>query len=134
MSFIVGSLLLIFLQLFFHFYVSKEHLSDEVNLILMETFTLPELSVIFLFGAFTEETLFRGILQPYLGIWITTALFTVIHFRYLKKFFLLVEVFLMGIILGVIFLLTQTIWVSLFCHLTVNILTAGMIKKGYIQY
>lgn len=132
--FLAGSGLLLGLQLLFHYYVSKDHLTEEINILLINTFSLPELAAIFFFGALTEEILFRGILQPWLGIWLASLFFTLIHFRYLKKLFLLLEVFLMGLILGWTFWQSGTIWVPAFCHFTVNILTAFLIKKGYLPY
>jgi membrane protease YdiL (CAAX protease family) len=100
----------------------------------MDTFNLPELSLIFFFGAFAEEILFRGILQPTLGVWLTSLLFTVIHFRYLKKGYLLIEVFLMGMILGFSYWIAQTVWVPVCCHFFVNLVTAWLVKKGLWQY
>jgi len=132
--FLAGSALLLGLQLLFHYYISKDHLTEEINILLVNTFSLPELAGIFFFGALTEEILFRGILQPVLGILAASLLFTLIHFRYLKKVFLILEVFLMGLILGSAYFLTGTVWVPVFCHFTVNILTACLIKKGYLQY
>lgn len=134
LAFLAGSVLLLGLQLLFHRYVSKDRLTEEINILLINTFSLPELTGIFFFGALTEETLFRGILQPVLGILTASLLFTLIHFRYLKKIFLILEVFLMGLILGLTYFLTGTVWIPVFCHFTVNILTAFLIKKGYLQY
>lgn len=124
--------LLLILQLFFHKFVSQEALHDEINLILIEKFTLLELFFIFLFGALAEEFLFRGILQPELGIWVTSILFTAIHYRYYRKVFILIEVFLMGMILGTAFQLTSLLWVPAACHFIVNYCTAILLKKGYI--
>ncbi len=129
-----GSTVLLALQLFFHHYVTRDRLLDEINILLINTFSLPELSAIFLFGSLAEEWLFRGLIQTHTGIWIASILFTLIHFRYLKKIFLLLEVFLMGLILGFTYLISQTIWVPIICHFAVNILTAWLIKKGHLQY
>jgi membrane protease YdiL (CAAX protease family) len=125
-------LLLLILQLSFHKFISQEALYDEINLILMEKFTLFELFFIFLFGALAEEFLFRGILQPELDIWLTSFLFTAIHYRYYRKVLILAEVFLMGMILGMAFKLTSLLWVPFVCHFTVNFCTALLLKKGYI--
>jgi len=134
LSFLAGSGLLLILQWFFLRHVSRDRLMDELNLILLDKFSLPMLFIIFLSGAGVEEILFRGVIQQHLGIWLASVLFTVIHFRYLKKVALMIEVFLMGMILGMTYLVTQTIWIPILCHLCVNISTAVMIKKGIIQY
>ncbi len=130
---LVGSSLLILLQIVFHKFLTSEKLFDELNIILMQKFNLKELFIIFLGGSFAEEFLFRGILQPELGIFVTSILFVIIHFRYYKKFYILVEVFLMGIILGLTYAITSLLWVPIVCHFLVNYLTAVLIKKGYIN-
>ena len=130
---IMGSGLLILLQLLFHKFVSKEKLYDEVNKILIEKFSLKQLFFIFLCGSIVEEFLFRGILQPELGIWVTSILFTLTHYRYYKKFYILIEVFLMGIILGLTYAVTSLLWVPIICHFVVNYFTVVLIKKGYLQ-
>lgn len=130
----IGSVLLLTLQFFFHKYISKDRMVDEINTLLINTFSLPELLGIFFFGALAEEILFRGIIQPYWGIWLTSLLFTIIHFRYLRKIVLLIEVYLMGIILGFSYLVTETIWVPVLCHLSVNFITAFLIKRGWLKY
>ncbi|NLI90847.1 MAG: CPBP family intramembrane metalloprotease [Peptococcaceae bacterium] len=134
LTFLAGGCLLLGVQFFFLKFISKDRLKDEINRYLMDYFSLPELFLIFFFGALAEEFLFRGVMQPYFGLCITAVLFTVIHFRYLRKIFLLIEVFLMGLILGGSYWITQTIWAPVCCHLLVNYMTAILIKKGYIEY
>ncbi len=62
-----GILFLLIVEFVFYRFVPKHELADEVNLMLMEKFTLPELSLIFLTGALIEEFLFRFLLQSLLG-------------------------------------------------------------------
>lgn len=131
---IIGVMLLLLVQYLFLKYISKERLFDDINRLLLTNFSLTELVIIFGGGAFSEEILFRGVIQPYLGIWLTSLFFTVIHFRYIKKFFIVIEVFLMGLVLGFSYHLTSSLWVPILCHFTVNISTAFMIKKGYLEY
>lgn len=131
---LAGITILLTLQFLFLKYVSKERLFDEINMILLGKFSLLELSVIFLTGAFVEEFLFRGILQSLFGIWVSSFLFTLIHFRYLRKIFILIEVCLMGIILGISYEVTSSLWVPILCHWVVNLSTAILIKKGYIEF
>ncbi|MGI6449607.1 MAG: CPBP family intramembrane glutamic endopeptidase [Desulfitobacteriia bacterium] len=133
-TFLLGSCLLLFLQLLFHKYLPQERLFDEINLLLLEKFSLPILALIFLGGAIAEELLFRGIVQNILGIWLASLLFTLIHFRYLRKIYILLEVYLMGIILGIIYQLTFSLWIPILSHFVINFLTACLIKKGYLEY
>lgn len=129
----IGSSLLILLQIIFHKFLTSDKLFDDLNVVIMEKFNLKELFFIFLGGSITEEFLFRGILQPELGILVTSILFVIIHFRYYKKFYILAEVFLMGIILGFAYAITSLLWVPIVCHFFVNYSTALLIKMGYIK-
>jgi len=131
---LAGSLSLIGLQLLFIKFVPEEKLFDQLNMILMERFSLSELFVIFLIGAFTEELLFRGMIQPFLGIILTCLVFVGIHFRYFSKKIILLEIFLMGIILGIVYQMTNQLYVPVICHLILNFFMAVLIKKGYLNY
>lgn len=133
-SVVLGSTLLIAVQYIFMRFVARDRLLDEINILLMEKFTLPELIPIFLLGAAAEEFLFRVIIQPHLGIILTSILFTLIHFRYLKKIYILAEVFLLGVILGLVYAVVPTIWAPLLCHFAVNYIMAVLIKSGMIEY
>ena len=130
---ILGSGLLILLQLLFHKFLAHEKLFDEINMVLMERFSLKELFWIFLGGSIAEEFLFRGIIQTEFGILIASIVFTITHFRYHNKLYIIAEVFLMGLLLGLIYTLTKMLWVPIVCHLTVNFATAFLLKKGYLK-
>ena len=129
----LGSSALLLLQLLFHKYLPQEKLFDEINSILLEKFPLPVLALIFFGSAIVEELLFRGIVQNILGIWLASLLFSLIHVRYLKKIYILIEVYLMGLILGFSYHLTLSLWIPILSHFTINFVTAFLIKKGYIK-
>jgi membrane protease YdiL (CAAX protease family) len=133
-TFLGGALLLLAVQFFFYKFVAEDQLTDAINIYLIENFSLPELFLIFLSGAGTEEILFRGVIQPYWGVWLTSLLFALIHFRYIRKFYLLLEVFLMGMILGYAYVIVQSVWIPACCHWAVNYVTAMLIKKGVLKY
>lgn len=129
-----GSILLLLIQLVFLKVTLKHHLMDEMNILLLEKLSIKELALIFLSGAIVEEWLFRGILQTYLGVLLSSLIFTAIHFRYLNKIVLLFEVLLMGLILGLSYHVTSSLLVPIVCHFIVNTTTAFLCKKGYIDY
>ncbi|NLL51134.1 MAG: CPBP family intramembrane metalloprotease [Peptococcaceae bacterium] len=129
---LLGILLLLFLQLLFYKYVPRHELAEELNRMLMEKFSLSELCFIFFTGALIEEFLFRFLLQSLLGITLTSLIFALIHVRYISKKYMLLEVFLLSVILGIIFEATSMFYVPVVCHFVLNILTALLIKKGFI--
>ncbi|NLM21006.1 MAG: CPBP family intramembrane metalloprotease [Peptococcaceae bacterium] len=129
---LLGTLLLLLLQLLFYKCVPRHELAEELNRMLMEKFSLTELCFIFFTGALVEEFLFRFLLQSLLGITLTSLIFALIHVRYISKKYMLLEVFLLSIILGIIFEITSMLYVPIVCHFMLNILTALLIKKGFI--
>ena len=83
------------------------------------------LLVIALIPAMGEEFLFRGILQKHfielvknkhIGIFLTAFVFSAIHFQ----FFTFLPRFLLGLILGYLFVWTKSIWTNIWAHFINN--------------
>lgn len=94
----------------------------------------------FLFGGFSEELLVRGVLQTGIvslmgsigGVLLTSLIFTVMHIRYLKKPVLMIGVFIISIVLGSLYVLTGTLWASVWAHFLYNSGAALLAKKYYL--
>lgn len=71
-----------------------------INRLLFKNRSLAEILVISFLAATAEEILFRGVLQEWLGIWVTSILFVLMHTRYLRKWLLVTVVFLISVGLG----------------------------------
>ena len=74
-----------------------------------------------LLSALGEEVLFRGVLQPRIGLWWTAGLFGVFHFPYRRglvpwTLFALI----LGVILGGLTSLTESLWPAIFLHFIIN--------------
>jgi membrane protease YdiL (CAAX protease family) len=74
-----------------------------------------------LLSAFGEEILFRGVVQPWLGLWITTALFGMFHFPARRalipwSFFAAV----LGLALGALVLWSGSLWPAILLHFGIN--------------
>ncbi len=80
--------------------------------------------VIALVPAVSEELVFRGVIQknlvrwfsPHVGVWLGAAIFSAIHFQ----FFGFVPRFLLGLVLGYLYLWSGNILVSMAAHFTQN--------------
>lgn len=104
--------------------------------------TLPMRTLIpmFLFGAFSEELLVRGVLQTgtvsligsISGVLLTSFIFTGMHIRYLKKPVLMSGVFLISLVLGSLYVLTGTLWASVWAHFLYNSGSSLLAKKFYL--
>lgn len=77
--------------------------------------------MIALVGSFAEELLFRGVIQPHLGLWITAILFGVVHHPGRRDLILwpLVAI-IMGGFFGALFLWRGTLLVPGLAHFTIN--------------
>lgn len=82
--------------------------------------------VIALVPAIAEELVFRGVIQknlvrwfsPHVGVWLGAAIFSAIHFQ----FFGFVPRFVLGLVLGYLYLWSGNILVSMAAHFTQNAL------------
>lgn len=82
--------------------------------------------VIALVPAVAEELVFRGVIQknlvrwfsPHVGVWLGAAIFSAIHFQ----FFGFVPRFILGLVLGYLYLWSGNILVSMAAHFTQNAL------------
>ena len=80
--------------------------------------------VIALVPAVAEELVFRGVMQknlvrwfsPHIGVWLGAAIFSAIHFQ----FFGFVPRFVLGLVLGYLYLWSGNILVSMAAHFTQN--------------
>jgi len=111
------------------YFIEQETSMEKV----MERFLRPEnslslfvnLFVIAIIPAIGEEMLFRGIIQKifirwfgniHTGILVTALLFGVLHFQFLS----LLPRFVLGIIIGYLFVWTRTLWMPILAHFIVN--------------
>lgn len=58
---------------------SQARILEERLAQIFEGLTVSEIFILALLSSFAEELLFRGLLQPFLGLWITSILFGIAH-------------------------------------------------------
>ncbi|SHE28867.1 hypothetical protein SAMN02745133_00027 [Desulforamulus putei DSM 12395] len=121
---------LVMMQILLVTFVPHEKLRDDGTNKIFYTYSYPILALLMSFGAFAEELLFRAAIQPGLGIVLTSALFAVIHVRYLKKWILLLGTFVMSLALGWLYEVTQMIWAPVWAHFLVNFVMICFGKNG----
>lgn len=87
-----------------------------------------------LLSAFGEEILFRGVLLHYTGLWISSALFAVLHFPYrpsLRPWSLFALV--MGLALGWLTQWSATLWPAVLVHFLVNYVNLHALREPPAQ-
>ncbi|ADY56126.1 Abortive infection protein [Syntrophobotulus glycolicus DSM 8271] len=125
--------LLLTVVLIFTVLIPQEKLNDEINERLFESLSYPELAAVFLFGAIVEELLFRVVLQSYTGPVLSSVLFALAHYRYLTKPYILIQVLMIGLVLGCAYWLTGVFWVVVAIHFCLNLSMAVLEKTGTIN-
>jgi membrane protease YdiL (CAAX protease family) len=84
--------------------------------------------IIALFVAFSEELLFRGIIQTKVGLFLASIIFAIIHYRYLFNWFLFVNIVVLSFFIGLIFEWTDNLAVTISMHFVIDFLLGVYIK------
>jgi membrane protease YdiL (CAAX protease family) len=87
-----------------------------------------QILIIALFVSFSEEMLFRGIIQTKIGLIWASLLFAIIHYRYLFNWFLFLNVVLLSFLMGVIYEVTNNLAVTIVMHFIIDLLLGFQIR------
>jgi membrane protease YdiL (CAAX protease family) len=83
--------------------------------------------------AFSEELLFRGIIQTKFGLILASIIFAIIHYRYLFNWFLFVNIVVLSFFIGLIYAWTDNIVVTIVIHFVIDFLLGLHIKFRRIK-
>jgi uncharacterized protein len=117
----VGTWFLLWLGKFSTILSSLREITFEQIAPLFSDFRLTDLVLVALVSGFCEEILFRGVMQPKLGIPAASIIFAVLHCPSLRFFSYGIWVFVAGLLLGWSFLATGNLWVPISAHCVSNI-------------
>ncbi|WP_246942494.1 CPBP family intramembrane glutamic endopeptidase [Bacillus pinisoli] len=81
--------------------------------------------------AFAEEWLFRGVIQTHFGIVVASITFALLHVRYLKKWVLFIIVTTLSFLLGILYEVTENLWVTIFAHFLIDFVFGIKISLDY---
>ncbi|MFD2640324.1 CPBP family intramembrane glutamic endopeptidase [Piscibacillus salipiscarius] len=124
-------LLIVIIDLLLIKLLSEKHYDDGgINKRIFTSLSIPQIFLLALVVSFSEELLFRGVLQTSFGFIIASILFALVHFRYLNKPVLLVSVLILSFLIGYLFLLTNNLLVTITTHFTIDFLL-GMYYRVY---
>jgi uncharacterized protein len=106
-----------------------------VNLIKPIQLSLPEILFISICAGVGEELFFRGAVQPYLGVWITSFLFVLFH-GYINPFNLPLTVYgiYMVLVIGVLGLFTEFVGIgaAMVAHTFIDVILIFRLSKAEI--
>ncbi|MDI3281598.1 MAG: CPBP family intramembrane metalloprotease [Bacillota bacterium] len=108
--------------------------SAESVLALFRQLSLPVLAVVSLLSALGEEALFRGALQPILGLWGAALVFALVHTGLKRELWAYgVTAFLVGVLFGLAYQFTGELWSPVVGHALYNLLISAAIGAGCLR-
>jgi uncharacterized protein len=129
---VATGLFLPFLSIELKRHLPPHYLDDGgINEKIFSSLSYPHIFVLTGIIAFAEEWLFRGILQSLLGLVITSLVFSMLHVRYIKKPLLFSIVTALSFWLGLLYELTETIWVPFLAHFLIDFISGSWIAREY---
>lgn len=89
---------------------------------------IPHILIIAAFVAFSEELLFRGIIQTKVGLLLASLIFAIVHYRYLFNWFLFLNIVVLSFVIGMIYEWTDNLAVTILMHFVIDFLLGLYIK------
>nr|WP_059170988.1 type II CAAX endopeptidase family protein [Bacillus sp. FJAT-27445] len=90
--------------------------------------SIPHIAVIAALVAFSEEILFRGIIQEKTGLFVASIIFVLIHYRYLFNWFLFINIVALSFLIGSLYSWTGNLAVTVVMHFTIDFLLGIVLK------
>jgi uncharacterized protein len=81
-----------------------------------------QIAVITALVAFSEEILFRGIIQTHTGLIVSSVIFALVHYRYLFNWFLFLNIIFLSFVIGFIYMKTGNLAVTITMHFIIDFL------------
>ncbi|MEC2075710.1 type II CAAX endopeptidase family protein [Metabacillus fastidiosus] len=137
-KFIFYGAVVAFIVILLDFIVTKfapEKLYDDggINEKLFAKRSVPHIFFLTAFIAFTEEFLFRGVLQTSFGLWTASIIFAIMHFRYVTKWLLFTVVLLTSFLLGIVYEWTDNLYTTIIAHFIIDLLFAIQIRLRFLR-
>lgn len=95
--------------------------------------SVPHIFFIAAFVAFSEELLFRGIIQTKVGLILASIIFAIIHYRYLFNWFLFLNIVLLSFIIGFVYKWTDNLAITIIMHFVIDFLLGVSIRFRLIN-
>jgi uncharacterized protein len=130
--FVIGggsAIMIILFELILEKVLPKNMLDDGgINARVFKNRKLVHIFILVTVIAFSEEVLFRGVLQTHFGIIPASVLFAIIHVRYLGKFVLFFITVSLSFYLGWLYLITENLLVPMFAHFTIDLILGCILR------
>ncbi|TCT25608.1 hypothetical protein EDD68_103163 [Melghiribacillus thermohalophilus] len=125
----VSGIVFVLVDLFLMKVLPERHMDDGgINERIFKNRSLLHITFLSLLIAFTEELLFRGVIQTTFGYVTGSLLFALVHIRYIVKPVLLLSILLISFYFGYIYEITENLNVTIMAHFTVDFLLGLYIR------
>lgn len=92
--------------------------------------SFPQILLLALLSSVGEEMLFRGAIQPFLGVWFTSVLFAMLHVDPEGRFSVWTIWSLVGgLVMGYAVLATGSLWPAILIHFFVNVISIHRVVR-----
>lgn len=126
---LLPGLIIVFINLMLYKLLPKYLFDDGgINEKVFKNQSVLSIFMIALVVAISEEFLFRGLIQTTFGYIVASTIFVAVHFRYLKKPFLLISIIFVSFYIGYLFEITNSLFVTITVHFVVDFLLGLAIK------
>src|SRR5690625_1752747 len=126
---VLPGMIIVSMNIFLMNFFPKESYDDGgINERIFKNKSLQYILLIVILVSVSEELLFRGVIQSTFGYVFASALFALIHFRYLRKPLLLISVILTSFYIGYLFKVTENLNVTIVTHFIVNFILGLIIR------
>lgn len=95
--------------------------------------SIPHIAFISAMVAFSEEILFRGVIQTHVGLILASVIFAIIHYRYLFNWFLFLNIVLLSLFIGFVYQLTENLVVTIVMHFIIDFLLGIFLRFKKIR-
>lgn len=127
--------LIVFIDLILMKLLPKETYDDGgLNERIFRKRNIVHIGVIAAFVAFSEEVLFRGIIQTEFGIIVSSIIFALVHYRYLFNWFLFCNIIFLSFVIGFIYMKTGNLAVTITMHFVIDFLLGLSIRVRRTRY
>ncbi|WP_237664441.1 CPBP family intramembrane glutamic endopeptidase [Sutcliffiella horikoshii] len=115
-------------------WLPKDLLDDGgINEKMFQTRSVPHIFFLAIVISTAEEFLFRGVIQTHFGIWVASIVFALLHIRYLHKWVLFLSVVIISFLLGYLYEVTGSLYVTIWAHFLIDVLLALKIRYDYVK-
>ncbi|WP_273852230.1 CPBP family intramembrane glutamic endopeptidase [Guptibacillus spartinae] len=110
--------------------LSEEMLDDGgINERIFSRLSVSHIFILSAIISFSEELLFRGVIQTYFGLIFSSLLFAFIHVRYLSKPVLFISVVGISFLIGILYEVTGNLLSTITAHFLIDFIMGCFIKK-----